>query len=252
MKRTFGGLLAIVAILALCQVAKADSLTFNFQDGGSSLPGSGPYASGTLTLLTPGSGGCASNGDGDCIQVTLTAASGYLLYTQTNGYAFVFNDSTDTAVLFSNCSAYLSCSGSSVSPATNTLGFDGFGYYEFGVGAGANGNTTGASPATASTFTFDVQDPTDNFTSVSQLEVLDTTSGSGDTYAGKYDFGAHVCEENGSTGNCTQQPGTAFPVHAYVGGVVPEPGTLGLLLGGLLALGLAGLVRRRKDAMAGA
>jgi hypothetical protein len=240
MRKTLLGLLAIVAFLAYSQAAKADAVTFSIAEGGQGLPAStSPYATGSLMLMS--SGGSCTAAD-KCIQVTVTASSGYFLWGQTGDGMVGFNDSSDSAVVISSCSL-TGCNTGTISPGS--YAFAGIGTYEFAVGnsltTGGNGLCYNPGPPavngcndTTQSVTFDVQDPSNPFSSVSQLEVQGSAS---------YDFGAHICEQSGTSSDCaeTSHPsgsGLQPPEHSFAGGsVTPEPASIFLFGSGLLVLG---------------
>jgi len=230
----------------MSQIARADNLTFTFATGGQGLPAASSYATGTLALdTTTISGSITCSVSDACIQVTLTASSGFLFWDQaTNLPVFVFNDSSDTALNVFGCSAYLT-NGCGNNVAPGSIPFVVPGPFEFEVGN--IGQTVPCGVAcndTASTITFEVQDAVagHHFTSVTQLE-----SGSG-----TYDFAAHICQQSGSSVDCAQSANNPnIPEHAYVGGnATPEPGTLTMFGAGFLAIGLINLIRRRQARLA--
>jgi len=214
------------------QVAKADSFDFTFASAGGPPPpafATGPYADGSL-VLTTADPGCSAG----CIQVSLTAATGFLFETQGSGAGvFAFNTSTGSSLL--GLAVINASSGLSNTLLTDEE-MDGFGDYQYAV-ATTPINAAGAIPS----IEFDLAD-TAGFTSVAQLEGLDSSGSK--AHKGEYEFAAHECADTRVT--CDDPVATSY-IGANVTASTPENGTASLTLAGLGMIAVL-MWKRRQDA----
>jgi hypothetical protein len=199
---------------AICSDANSCNFTFDVHNAGSTGFGSGPFGNLNLTL------------SGGVINATIDLADGYRLISTGFPGSFGFNDTIGGGITISNFSSAL-YSGFEGNTTGGDEHFNGFGFFDDVAGTTA----PGASDVNAvNVLTFTISRTSGVFTSVQQLVALsELPAGDGQVY-----FTADVFKFQGCTSEaCTGLIGVSGNTSS-----VPEPISLSLVGGGLLALGL--------------
>jgi len=218
MKKTLEIALVVLALAASANAAKAATITYTLNDGGSCCTPA-PFGTVTLTDIALGN-----------VQVTVALTSGNRFVDTGGGGVFGFNligfspSTPNPPISVANITSGFSL----ISGTAGALSFSPFRNFEFGIACGVCGS--GGSNPQLGPLMFNVLAA--NITTASFVELSTTPNGSISAF-----FAADIIDRNGRTGNVgVTGPGTP-------GTSVPDGGSTAALLGSVL-FGV-GLMRRK-------